>query len=103
MTKSKYAFEFLSDVILLIFALIIFSLMGCKETTPNLRIENNAQDAVHTLSQNPKTLDEGLAVKTLGPDVKVVTGQEAIVPDQKEKDIEPAKDKPGAVAVKVQY
>ena len=103
MTRSRYIFEFFSDIILLIFALIIFSLMGCRETTPKLRVENGTEDMIHTTPQSAKNLNDKEEVKAIGQNVKVVTGQEAIAPDPKEKNTEPAKDKTGAVAVKVQY
>ncbi len=103
MVKSKYVFEFFSDIVLLIFALAIFSVMSCKETAPNLRIQNDLRDGVRPLSQNSANIQDQQPAKILGQNVKIVTGEEAVAPDPKEKDVEPKKDKPGAVAVKVEY
>ena len=53
---------------------------GCRRTASELRIEPAVAD-----------------------NVRVVTAEPAMTADKQEGDIQTAKDKPGAVAVKVQY
>lgn len=82
--------------------LAVFWLAGCRESNSDLRIEQKSVDsvrgsAVNTANTTPKV------IKDVGSNVKIVTGEPATVPDKQEENAEPLKDKPGAVAVKMEY
>ena len=85
--------------------LVALGLSGCRESaSPDLRIEEHAKDSLRQV--NSQTADTNTeVVKDLGPNAKVVTGVPAttIEQDKNQPDAQPAKDKPGAVAVKMEY
>ncbi len=103
-TGSKYVFELFLNVALLLFALVIFLLIGYRETFPGLHRIGDFKDAGRIFFRGSKNLKDTTPVKALDPPpVRVVVDTEAATLDQKQNDTEPAKDKTGAVAVKVQY
>ena len=70
---------------------VVLGLVGCRKAgSPDLRVEKN-------------TLDSMQVVKDLGSNAKIVTGVPAIVEDKHDLAAEDPKDKPGAVALKMEY
>ena len=79
---------------------VVLALAGCgRTTTPGLRIEKNATDSMHPADDNSQT------VKELGNNAEIVTGVPATTTkeDGSGAATEDPKDKPGAVAVKMEY
>jgi len=73
---------------------------GCQESGPNLRVEKKAGDAVK-LAENGSG-ESSQVVKYLSENTKIVTGEPAIKSEEDASD-KVAKDKTGAVAVKMEY
>lgn len=104
MNRRKDFLWIFSDMILLLIAFFIFSVLGCKESVLNFKVQAYpGGESPHVFLKNKTNDLKQQTVILPGPDIKVVTGQEAVKPDTNEKNLEPAKDKPGAIAVKVQY
>ncbi len=74
--------------------LMVFWLAGCREQGPDLRIAQKTGDSVES---------EPTVIKQIGENVKIVTGEPAIAEDKSEENTLPLEDKPGAVAVKMEY
>ena len=81
--------------------LMVLALAGCRESAPDLRVEQRTGDSARQISEtSPK--DGSVIVKKL-ENVKIVTGVPATVDDKNEPTAAEPKDKPGAVAVKMEY
>ena len=81
---------------LIVFA--VLGLTGCREATlPNLHVEQGAPDSMHVVNTAPE------AVQGIGKNVKIVTGVPATVEDKDAAAPQDMKDKPGAIAVKMEY
>ena len=87
--------------------LVVLGLAGCREAaSPDLRIEKNTLDSMHQVnsdSQKQTTETNPQVVKNLGSNTKIVTGVPATVEDKNDVAAQDPKDKPGAVAVKMEY
>ena len=73
-----------------VLGLAIAGTAGCTQTRPELRMEEKGE--------NPAAEEQDLGHK-----VKVVTAEPATSEDKQEGDAPTAEDKPGAVAVKMEY
>lgn len=77
--------------------LIVLVLAGCRESNPDLRIAQKTGDSMSSVN------DTGSKIVQDIKGAKIVTGVPATVDDRNEPPIQDAKDKPGAVAVKMEY
>lgn len=84
----------------LIFSLLFFS--GCHQSGANLRIEPFSKETASS-ADVAAIKTSGAVEQPISNNVKVVTGEPAIVGDEKDETAEAPKDKPGAVAVKMEY
>ncbi len=85
---------------LLSIVLLAGVMAGCQESGPNLRVEKKAGDAVKSAGNGSGESLQG--VKPLSENIKIVTGEPAIKSEEDAGD-KAAKDKTGAVAVKMEY
>ncbi len=73
--------------------LMVFT--GCRRSSPDLRMQENHEINLEKTS--------GQTARDLVNSAQVVTAEPALVDEKKEGDVQTAKDKTGAVAVKVRY
>lgn len=79
---------------LLFFILPLIFVTGCKEPEPSIRIADNPTQEIKRAAD--ETLVEG------GP-LQIVTGEPAVAEEKINQDAQPLKDKPGAIAAKLEY
>lgn len=73
--------------------LLALGLVGCRETPPNLRVDVKSGDTVTPVEEAQST----------GTEVKVVTGENATIEEDRKEEGMTGEDKTGAVAVKMEY